>query len=324
MFIDRWYSMAVFCGISVLAHLGLVLIITGFHAPAPTMELTEIEIGSVPIRPVQSVPLSTVGASPGTPKLLRKHVNSLRPVTRDPFAALPGMAPLRPMPVLAIRANQGDAPQARAHAQPFPGMDTRGSSSYSSAGFGGGGAPNYGAPRMRTMGVRAMETPAHIINFDAVERPAFASAPRGGPHGGTRSDGSVRGDQTGSVSVDSGPVAAGLLGEGAVDRPGEAQGADPARRQESFVPAKPKYRTNPSTGYPDAARIQRQQGVVMLRVAVNVQGDAESVQLEQTSNVPLLDDAALASVRNWSFEPARNRSGPVRSWLILPIRFALH
>ena len=88
--------------------------------------------------------------------------------------------------------------------------------------------------------------------------------------------------------------------------------------------ARPKYRTNPLIGYPDAARVERQQGVVILRIEVSAAGRAESVELETSSGYPMLDERAVDVVRRWSFEPARNLSGPVASVLSQPIRFTLN
>jgi len=83
------------------------------------------------------------------------------------------------------------------------------------------------------------------------------------------------------------------------------------------------YLDNPAPRYPDAARRLGQEGTVMLRVLVTVDGAAGRVALERSSGSPHLDGAALERVRNWRFRPAWQGAAPVESWVIVPIVFRL-
>jgi periplasmic protein TonB len=87
--------------------------------------------------------------------------------------------------------------------------------------------------------------------------------------------------------------------------------------------ARPDYRRNPRPAYPRAARQRHQEGVVLLSVQVSDQGLAARVTLRQSSGFPLLDEAALQTVRHWEFEPARINSGAVESEVEVPVRFQL-
>ena len=91
----------------------------------------------------------------------------------------------------------------------------------------------------------------------------------------------------------------------------------------AFVRARPSQ-TNPPPPYPDEARAQRQQGTVYLRVAVTADGRADKVDLLFSSGFPMLDEAAISAVRDWSFEPARDESGPIGSQITVPVRFTLN
>ena len=96
----------------------------------------------------------------------------------------------------------------------------------------------------------------------------------------------------------------------------------PVRRVQ-FVRARPKDESNKPAAYPEEARVQRQQGTVVLKVTVSVEGRAESVEVILTSRSHVLDDAAMAAVREWSFEPGRNDAGPMRSVISVSVPFTL-
>jgi protein TonB len=41
-------------------------------------------------------------------------------------------------------------------------------------------------------------------------------------------------------------------------------------------------------------------------------------------SIPELDDAAVASVRQWRFNPAYANGAPVAVWVAVPVKFSLH
>ncbi len=84
------------------------------------------------------------------------------------------------------------------------------------------------------------------------------------------------------------------------------------------------YLRNPKPGYPAASRRLGEQGTVFLRVFVTVAGEAKRVELKTTSGYPRLDRAALESVQNWKFVPAKRDDRPVDAWVLVPIRFSLN
>jgi periplasmic protein TonB len=87
--------------------------------------------------------------------------------------------------------------------------------------------------------------------------------------------------------------------------------------------AKPRYRTNPTPEYPIASRRRREEGVVLLNVAVDVAGTPTTISLNHSSGYPLLDRAALDAVRRWTFEPARSGGVAMFSLVVVPVRFSL-
>lgn len=69
--------------------------------------------------------------------------------------------------------------------------------------------------------------------------------------------------------------------------------------------------TNVAPPYPDEARAAGLQGKVTLRLRIGVDGRVESLKILTSSGVPSLDESALATVKQWRFEPARKLGRPV-------------
>jgi len=91
----------------------------------------------------------------------------------------------------------------------------------------------------------------------------------------------------------------------------------------AIAEAKPDYLKNPPPAYPSNARRLRQEGLVLLSVEVNSDGQPTSVNLKESSGFKLLDDAALKAVQRWKFSPAKLGMVSVASRVDVPIRFQL-
>ncbi|HEX3902658.1 MAG TPA: energy transducer TonB [Polyangia bacterium] len=89
------------------------------------------------------------------------------------------------------------------------------------------------------------------------------------------------------------------------------------------VSAEPRYRTNPRPDYPVPCKRRREEGIVLLNVAVHADGLPAAISLNRSSGYPLLDRAALDAVRRWTFEPGRAAGVPVSSTVVVPVRFSL-
>lgn len=83
------------------------------------------------------------------------------------------------------------------------------------------------------------------------------------------------------------------------------------------------YLNNPAPVYPLTSRMMKEQGTVLLLVNVSALGDAERVQVHQSSGRSRLDEAALEAVRRWRFVPARRGTQAVAASVIVPIVFEL-
>jgi protein TonB len=83
------------------------------------------------------------------------------------------------------------------------------------------------------------------------------------------------------------------------------------------------YLSNPQPEYPPLSRRMHEQGTVMLRVHVTVEGRADEVKLQKSCGYGRLDSAAIETVRRWRFSPARCGGMPVADWVNVPFRFEL-
>jgi protein TonB len=83
------------------------------------------------------------------------------------------------------------------------------------------------------------------------------------------------------------------------------------------------YAHNPKPPYPERAQREGWEGTVLLRVLVNQEGKAESVEVSRSSGFETLDRAAANTVKDWRFHPARHGEKAVESWVRVPIVFKL-
>ena len=121
------------------------------------------------------------------------------------------------------------------------------------------------------------------------------------------------------------PTAAIVPNPAPVAAPAAPPAPAPAPARVAVTPARfdADYLHNPAPAYPRAARRSGDQGRVLLKVLVSAQGTASAVELEASSGHARLDEAALQTVRQWRFVPARRGSETVDDWVLVPVVFRL-
>jgi protein TonB len=80
---------------------------------------------------------------------------------------------------------------------------------------------------------------------------------------------------------------------------------------------------NPPPEYPGAALRKGMEGRVILRIKVLPNGRAGSVEVTKSSGKQVLDDAAVETVRNWKFVPAKRGDTPIEGFATQTIDFKL-
>ena len=83
------------------------------------------------------------------------------------------------------------------------------------------------------------------------------------------------------------------------------------------------YLRNSAPPYPPQSRRLGEEGKVVLRVIVTVEGGVDSVEVKSTSGSYRLDEAALRTVRYWRFVPASRDGIAIQSAVLVPIYFKL-
>jgi protein TonB len=81
------------------------------------------------------------------------------------------------------------------------------------------------------------------------------------------------------------------------------------------------YLNNPKPDYPGVASRNGWGGTVILRVRVLADGHAEGVEVKKSSGRKVLDEAAIAAVKRWTFVPSKRGSTPIDGWATVPIVF---
>lgn len=94
-----------------------------------------------------------------------------------------------------------------------------------------------------------------------------------------------------------------------------------------IAPGEPDYQAaylnNPSPAYPLAARRMGMQGRVVLNVEVLASGVCGEINIHQSSGFPVLDNAALQTVKRWRFLPASRAGHALDKWFMIPVHFSL-
>lgn len=83
------------------------------------------------------------------------------------------------------------------------------------------------------------------------------------------------------------------------------------------------YLNNPKPAYPALSRRLGEQGKVVVRVLIGIDGRAQQAEIRDTSGYDRLDQAALATVRQWRYAPGTRNGVPEAMWFNVPINFIL-
>lgn len=75
--------------------------------------------------------------------------------------------------------------------------------------------------------------------------------------------------------------------------------------------------------YPLIAKKSGWEGTVLVRVTVETNGRASQVDVSRSSGHKVLDAAAVKAIKRWTFRPARDGNIPIRSVVVIPLKFSL-
>lgn len=84
-----------------------------------------------------------------------------------------------------------------------------------------------------------------------------------------------------------------------------------------------QYLQNPKPPYPAISKRLGEQGKVVVRVLIGVDGAAQKAEIRQSSGFDRLDQAALTTVLGWRYVPGKRGGVPEAMWFDVPIHFIL-
>jgi periplasmic protein TonB len=92
--------------------------------------------------------------------------------------------------------------------------------------------------------------------------------------------------------------------------------------QAADVEEKPKRLTTVTPDYPEMARRAGIEGVVMLKLLVNREGQVDSV--DTVKGPDIFRKSSIDAAKRTRFSPARQNNRPVACWVLVPFRFVIN
>lgn len=83
------------------------------------------------------------------------------------------------------------------------------------------------------------------------------------------------------------------------------------------------YLNNPKPPYPRLSKQLGEQGKVVVRTLIGVDGTAQKAEVKQSSGFDRLDQAALATALRWRYVPGKRAGVPEAMWFDVPFSFVL-
>ena len=83
------------------------------------------------------------------------------------------------------------------------------------------------------------------------------------------------------------------------------------------------YLQNPKPAYPALSKRLGEQGKVIVRVLIGIDGTAQKADIRQSSGFERLDQAALNTVLKWRYVPGKRAGVAEDMWFNVPINFVL-
>ncbi|NIC42405.1 energy transducer TonB [Aquabacterium sp. A08] len=99
--------------------------------------------------------------------------------------------------------------------------------------------------------------------------------------------------------------------------------ATPAAPRIELPSANADYLNNPRPAYPPLSKRLGEQGKVVLRVFIEVDGRASQAEIRTSSGYDRLDQTALQTVLRWRYVPGKRNGVAEAMWFNVPINFVL-
>lgn len=99
--------------------------------------------------------------------------------------------------------------------------------------------------------------------------------------------------------------------------------APPAPPRVELPSSDADYLHNPKPPYPPLSKRLGEQGKVVVRALIGIDGTAQQAQIKHSSGFERLDQSALATVLRWRYVPGKRAGVAEAMWFNVPITFVL-
>ena len=103
----------------------------------------------------------------------------------------------------------------------------------------------------------------------------------------------------------------------------KSPGRKPGKDSSNVKHDKIEYLRQTAPEYPRRAWELGQEGTVILRVLVGRDGSVDKLKVYRSSKFKLLDQAAIAAVKEWEFKTEKQGLYRLAAWIKVPVRFVL-
>ena len=90
-----------------------------------------------------------------------------------------------------------------------------------------------------------------------------------------------------------------------------------------MVDVAPNVKFKSAMEYPARAKAKDIEGFVSLSLLINTEGKVETAKIVESEPAGIFDKTVLRTIKKWTFEPARYKGKPVKTWANQTIRFEL-
>ena len=80
---------------------------------------------------------------------------------------------------------------------------------------------------------------------------------------------------------------------------------------------------NLSPEYPNESKVLGEQGKVVLKILISIDGYVKRIELSSSSGYKKLDESAIQTATKWRFLPGQRGDVPEEMWMLVPINFEL-
>lgn len=109
----------------------------------------------------------------------------------------------------------------------------------------------------------------------------------------------------------------------ALETKAAAPAPEPAAAKLDLPSSSADYLNNPPPPYPAQSKRLGEQGRVLVRVRIEIDGSASAAEVAASSGFQRLDLAALQTVKRWRYVPGKRAGVAEAMWFSVPIHFVL-